>query len=421
MKRTVQFVVVCLLVMLLPIFVYAAAATASVTGPTVIRAGNTLTVAILMNGTGLKAVQGEVQYDAAQLTFQSSGSVRANWDFNINGGTAGKVTFIGIDNELKSPINGNSQLFKLTFQVRNTVATGAAIRVTGANLSASDGTNDFTPANASYSVTVAAPLSTNAFLSSLAVDNGTLTPAFEKATTNYTLSVPFSIQKIAITAKAEDAGAKVIVESPDLAAGGTTEIKVNVAAASGVTKSYSILVSRAADPNYVPSNNNNLASIAVESALISPVFNKDKLEYVVYLPFEADKITVTAAPEDTKAKVAVEGNENLEVGKVNLVKVICTAENGSKKTYTLAAIRAAAFNGLASLSTTVPTTVTTATMPTTVATTASTQTTPSTTTAGPNPSDGQTNTRSIVLIILLFVLAAAETGYIIYLKRNFRS
>jgi hypothetical protein len=430
MKRTVQLVLICLLVLLLPVAVSAAAAAASVTGPTTIRAGNTLTVAILMNGTGLSAVQGEVQYDSSQLTFQSTSSTLANWDFTISGTTAGKITFIGIDSELKYPISSNKQLFKATFQVKSGVAAGAVIRVTAAKLSASDGTNDFSPANASYSVTVAAPASTNANLSSLTVNSGTLTPAFAKATTSYTLSVPFSVQKITVTAKAEDAGAKVSINSPDLAAGSTTDVTVKVTAASGATKTYTIQVSRGADPNYVPSGVNDLASLTVASAQVSPVFSKEKLEYIVYVPFEMEKIEVAATPEDSKAKVSVEGNENLQVGKNNLVKITCTAENGTAKAYTLVAVRAAAFNGIASLVTPTPTPLattvaTTTAKPTTTATTAqatttATQTIASTTTAEqPNPTKNQTSTGLIILIIVLFVLVAAEAGYIIYLRRNF--
>jgi hypothetical protein len=424
MKKIVQLVLICLLVMLMPMATFAVAASASVTGPSTIRAGNTLTVAVKMNGTGLSAVQGEVQYDASQLTFQSSSGVLANWDFTINGGAAGKVTFIGIDSQLKAPISSNKQLFKLSFTVKSGVAVGSVIRITAAKLSASDGTNDFSPSNDSYSVTVAAPASANANLSSLTVDSGTLKPAFASSTTSYTLSVPFTVEKISVSAKAEDAGAKVKISSPGLVAGATTKVTVNVTAASGAVKTYSILVSRAADPNYVPGAVDTLASLAVSSAQVSPAFSKDKLEYIVYVPFEMDKIAVAAVPEDSKAKVVVEGAENLQVGMNNLVKIICTAENGTAKTYTLVAIRAAAFNGIASLVTPTPAPTATTVQPTTTATTTQAATsasqTSSTTDVEQNPPKNQTSTGVIIVIIVLSVLVATAAGYIIYLKRNYR-
>ena len=150
MKKTVQFVLIILLMLLLPMTAFAATASANVTGPSTIRAGNTLTVAVMMNGTGLSAVQGEVKYDTSQLTFKSSSGVLANWDFTIDGSAAGKVTFIGIDSQLNAPISSNKQLFKLSFTVKSGVAAGAVISVTASKLSASDGTNDYSPGNDSY-------------------------------------------------------------------------------------------------------------------------------------------------------------------------------------------------------------------------------------------------------------------------------
>ena len=242
-------------------------------------------------------------------------------------------------------------------------------------------------------MTVAAPASTNANLSSLAVDSGTLTPAFARNTTSYTLSVPFSVQKINVSAKAEDAAAKVKISSPNLTAGGTTTVTVTVTAASGAVKTYTIKVSRGADPNYVPSDVNALASLSVDLAQVSPVFSKDKLEYIVYLPFEMDKIAVTAVPEDSKATVAVEGAENLKVGTNNLVKIICTAENGTAKTYTLVAIRAAAYDGLDSLVTPTPApTRATTVQPTTTASTSQ----PTTTASMSQPTTEPTSTTDSV-------------------------
>ncbi len=155
-KRTVLAALLCLPVLLISANVSAAAPEASVAGPSTIRAGNTLTVTVYLNGSGISAVQGEIRYDSSQLTYKSSSGVLTGWGIDFDAATAGKVSFIGIDNTLATPISSKKQLFKLAFTVKSTVAVGATLTVSAAQLSVSDGTNDFTPSDASYSVLVAA-------------------------------------------------------------------------------------------------------------------------------------------------------------------------------------------------------------------------------------------------------------------------
>ena len=156
LKRTVLAALLCLPVLLISANVAAATPVASIAGPSTIRAGNTLTIVFYVNGTGLGAVQGEFHYDAAQLTYKSTSGMLTHWTGAPDGTVAGKVTFLTYDDTSAAPIDSKVQLFKLTFTVKGTVAVGDTIGITAVQLSASDGTNDLTPANASYSVVVAA-------------------------------------------------------------------------------------------------------------------------------------------------------------------------------------------------------------------------------------------------------------------------
>ena len=98
----------------------------------------------------------------------------------------------------------------------------------------------------------------------------------------------------------------------------------------------------AQDPNYVAGSNTDLAGITVEGFLLSPAFSLENTEYVIWLPYETENITVGATAADSNASVTVEGGENLATGADNVIKVICTAEDGTQKTYTIIAKRAAA-------------------------------------------------------------------------------
>lgn len=63
-------------------------------------------------------------------------------------------------------------------------------------------------------------------------------------------------------------------------------------------------------------------------------FSKNKTTYNVKVPSSVDSLSVYATTSSSKAKYSVSGNTNLKGG-TNLIKVTVTAEDGTKKTYTI--------------------------------------------------------------------------------------
>ena len=82
------------------------------------------------------------------------------------------------------------------------------------------------------------------------------------------------------------------------------------------------------------SSDNDLESLTINNAKISPSFQKSITTYNVTVPNEVSKLVIDYKKSDEKATVSIVGNENLSVGN-NVVKIIVTAEDGSKKTYVL--------------------------------------------------------------------------------------
>lgn len=82
------------------------------------------------------------------------------------------------------------------------------------------------------------------------------------------------------------------------------------------------------------SKDNNLASLTVSEGNLSPKFSADTTKYSMTLSSNVKEITVSAKAKDVKAKVSGTGKKNLSFGK-NEIYVVCTAENGSKKTYSI--------------------------------------------------------------------------------------
>ena len=342
MKRIISVVSVLLLcvALLLPATVSAASASASLTGPGTVRAGDTITLSFNLNGSGLYGASGTLSYDSSQVTLSgTTQKIGSPWKVEFSGNN-----FVAIDDNLSNPIKGKATLFTVAFSVKS-VAAGTNIKISCTDVVASDGNADANVGTVSYSVTVAPPLSTNNKLSGLTVDNATISPAFSADTTSYTAEVPFSVSKLNVKATAADSKAKVSVNSPSLTPGGTTKVSVTVTAESGAKKTYTISVKRAQDPNYKASDNNKLSGIQVEGFLLSPVFSPDTTQYVVWLPNETTSIKISGTAEDKKASVVVVGGDDLAAGQDNPVKVICTAENGDKKEYTVIVKRAAGHDG----------------------------------------------------------------------------
>ena len=84
------------------------------------------------------------------------------------------------------------------------------------------------------------------------------------------------------------------------------------------------------------SKNNNLASLSVEGATLSPTFNQNTTEYKVELEPDVTSINVSASAADAKATITGTGQREVTEGDNN-IEVKVTAENGSVKTYTIKA------------------------------------------------------------------------------------
>lgn len=330
--------------LLLPMQAYAAAPTAKLTGPGTVRAGDTITVTLKVKGDQVTGFEGTLSYDASQVTYVSSKLlIGSGWSGEYNTDT--KRVMIA-DENVAAPVSSETALFSFTFKVNSSLSTGTKVKIAlkegsmayeGLSFSSYD-----VPGEIAYNATIAQPLSTDNTLKSLTVSNATISPVFRDSTVSYTAIVPFSVSKLDVKAEANDSKAKVSISSPSLSVGSNNAVTVTVTAENGVKKTYTIKVTRQQDPNYVASGENKLASLKVDGYVISPGFDADKTEYIVWLPYETEKVSASGTPKDSKASVRVEGGDKLEAGKDNEIKVICVAENGTEKVYTIIAKRAAA-------------------------------------------------------------------------------
>lgn len=82
------------------------------------------------------------------------------------------------------------------------------------------------------------------------------------------------------------------------------------------------------------SRNNNLATLSVEGAELTPAFNASTLEYSATLPVDTTKANIIATTEDSTASITGAGEIDVVDG-LNKIEVVVTAQHGEKKTYVI--------------------------------------------------------------------------------------
>lgn len=82
------------------------------------------------------------------------------------------------------------------------------------------------------------------------------------------------------------------------------------------------------------SSNAYLSKLQINQEGLTPNFNKNKISYAVTVGENVNDLKVTAVAEDSKSKVAISGNTGLKNGD-NKVYITVTAQDGTKKVYTI--------------------------------------------------------------------------------------
>lgn len=209
--------------------------------------------------------------------------------------------------------------------------TGSTVTppTTGGQTSQKPATNNQSTSNQSTSNQ--SSVSSNANLKSLHLDVEGLSPAFNKSTTKYYIVVPSSINSINVTAEPENADAKVnITGNKDLKLE-SNKINIAVVAPDGkTTKNYVINVTKTDNPN---ASNANLENLAIENVEMTPEFNADVTEYKVEIPSIMDKLNILAIPQNEKANVKIEGNENIPFGDSQILITVISEDTLLSKQY----------------------------------------------------------------------------------------
>jgi uncharacterized delta-60 repeat protein len=268
----------------------------------------------------------------------------------VDGGTlspvfsAGTTVYsVSVSNSVTSmTVTGSKADSTATVSANNGVAQALSVGTNTITITVT-AQDDTTVKNYVVTVTRAAPDSTNADLSALTIDSGTLSPVFAAGTTDYTASVANSVTSMTVTGSKADSTATVSANngvSQALSVGANT-ITITVTAQDGTTvKNYVVNVTRAA------STNANLSALTVSSGTLSPVFAAGTTAYSVSVANVVTSITVMGTKADTGATLSTNNgvSQALSVG-ANTITISVTAQDGTTvKNYVVTVTRAASTN-----------------------------------------------------------------------------
>ena len=179
-----------------------------------------------------------------------------------------------------------------------------------------------------YQVLVTRKGNNEARLKSLSLNDGILTPAFDKDTYEYSTSTA-NESLVFKEVVPLDKNATYEIKNNSFTTVGVHTVTITVTAEDEeTTKDYTILV------NKTPSDNNNLMYLEVEGYDIVPTFDRNITVYTLTVEDDINIVNIIAKAEDENATVTGTGLTNVQVGEnVKFVKV--TSQSGKTKAYTI--------------------------------------------------------------------------------------
>lgn len=187
--------------------------------------------------------------------------------------------------------------------------------------------------------TTQTPKSNNANIKSLTIKGNddsdvVLSPVFNSGVYDYEATVASNVKTVSITPILEDAKANAVISNnanEELKAGEDNKITITVTAEDGSKKAYNINIKREA-----LTSDATLKSLEIEEAEKFE-FDKDKFTYNVEIDKNIKSLTIIYELADENSTINIEGNSELKNG--SIVKLIVTAQDGTKKVYTLNIIK----------------------------------------------------------------------------------
>lgn len=324
MKKVVRLICFIFLFMLFT-KVEAADFSTYLTGSKSIEQNGTVTITVgVSNAKNLWGFMAPINYDKSKLTLTK-----------VTGNGFGVEVGKNLVADSSTGKNGSVKVATLVFKATSNFKVGESAVISLGSVEGSDGEKTLTGTSSSIKITVAAPKNSNNNLESLSIKDHNIN--FNKSTLNYSLVVDNTVEKINISAIAEDKTAKVSgIGNKDLNLYSNV-FEVIVTAENGSKKVYSIEVIRKdIDGNIKElSKDNTLSKLEVSG--YNFIFDSSIGEYTILLKNVNKALEITADASDKNATVTINNITKYKEGN-NVIEILVVAENGLEKIYKINAI-----------------------------------------------------------------------------------
>lgn len=237
---------------------------------------------------------------------------KTTYDINVNSNVE-KITIVATPKDSKATVSGNINEVRLKYGTNK-----LTINVT----SESGEKNTY-----NLNVTREDSRSNVNTLKSLMLSSGDI--VFKPEVVEYTVNVENDVEEITITSSLTDTKSKYVEDYSNKKVKlepGSNKIQIKVLSEREEEKVYTININRAL------STNNSLKTLKINDEKIILVDNEYTYDYEV--ENDVDSITISATPNDPKAKVELKDKYELMVGE-NEIDVLVVAASGDKASYTI--------------------------------------------------------------------------------------
>ena len=154
---------------------------------------------------------------------------------------------------------------------------------------------------------------------------------FDSEKTEYSAEVPNEVDEIEVYATAMNSSAQITGTGMIELKEGKNELKVEVIAANGAKKTYTLEVTRKEKDGVSGTTEEKfgLATLSIEGITLKPTFKVGTYEYTVELTEDLESLNIQAKANDENATVEIYGNENLQQGE-NVITIQVTKEEAKK-------------------------------------------------------------------------------------------
>ncbi len=234
-----------------------------------------------------------------------------SWQFGVSYDSS-NISLVSGDTSIAGFGDGSMKSKTYTYKFKAIKAGSASIRISSPSMvSWNDDGTLFTPSSSGATVTIKtqaqieASYSKDNTLKALSVEGYELSPAFDKNTTEYTVSVPDTVTEIKVAASKSDPAARVSGTGTIDLSEGKNKVEIVVTAENGSIKTYTITIDvRDLNPIEVKVDGKTYTIVKKKELLTSPVGYSEKvltiddIEVPAYTS-ELTKLTVVGLKDET--------------------------------------------------------------------------------------------------------------------------